>query len=105
MVITLFRSRLRPETEREYEAWAARMTELATQMPGYVCHKTFIADDGERITVTEFESEEAQSAWRGLPEHVEAQRKGKRDFYLEYQIQVCELLRCYGSPPSGAAAR
>ncbi len=38
------------------------MTELATQMPGYVYHKTFVADDGERITVTEFESEEAQSA-------------------------------------------
>ena len=52
-VVTVFRSRLRPDAAG-YDATAARMSELARTMPGYVDHKTFTADDGERVTVVTF---------------------------------------------------
>lgn len=91
--MTVFRSRLRPEAESDYRAWALRMSELASGMPGHIAHKTFVSEDGERVTLAEFESNESQMAWRDLPEHVEAQAKGREDFYLEYRIQVCEVLR------------
>jgi len=93
MVITVFRSRLNPDAQDEYAGWAARMSELARTMPGYVSHKGFVAADGERVTIVEFESAEAQRAWRAHPEHQEAQKKGRAGFYLEYRIQVCEVLR------------
>ena len=93
MVITVFRSRLNPDVQDEYAGWAARMSELAQKMPGYVSHKGFVAADGERVTIVEFESEEAQRAWRAHPEHIEAQKKGRAGFYLEYRIQVCEVRR------------
>lgn len=35
---------------------------LAT-IPGYVSHKGFIAEDGERLTLVEFESEESMRTW------------------------------------------
>jgi heme-degrading monooxygenase HmoA len=93
MVITVFRARVRPELQDEYVEWVARMRELAAKMPGFISHKGFRADDGERVSIVEFESEEAQRAWRMHPEHVAAQIKGRKEFYEEYRIQVCVLQR------------
>jgi heme-degrading monooxygenase HmoA len=93
MVVTVFRSRLRPEAQAEYLQWAPRMGELARRMPGYVSHKVFVAEDGERCTIVEFETEEAQRAWRMHPEHAQAQNKGRQEFYSEYRLQICGLLR------------
>lgn len=98
MIVTVFRSRVRPEVQEEYLQWAGRMSALAKAMPGYVSHKGFVAEDGERVTIVEFESAEAQRAWSVLPEHVEAKKKGRKDFYLEYRVQVCEVLRDSGMP-------
>lgn len=93
MIVTVFRSRLKPEAQKEYAQWASRMSALAKEMPGYVSHKGFVADDGERVTIVEFESEETHRAWSMHPEHVAAKKKGRQDFYLEYRIQVCEVRR------------
>jgi heme-degrading monooxygenase HmoA len=93
MIVTVFRSRLKPEAQQEYMQWAPRMSELAKTMPGYISHKVFIAEDGERVTIVEFESEEAQRAWSLNAEHAEAKKKGRRDFYSEYHLQVCSVQR------------
>ncbi len=69
------------------------MSELAKTMPGYISHKGFVADDGERVTLVEFESEAAQRAWAMHPEHLVAQRKGRQDFYSEFRIQICTVQR------------
>ena len=91
MVVTVFRSRLKPSALPEYMQWAGRMSALAKTMPGYISHKGFVADDGERVTIVEFESEEAQRAWSAHAEHIEAKKKGRQDFYVEYKVQVCVL--------------
>ena len=93
MMVVVFRSRLRPSVQEEYGPVAARMSELAATMPGHLAHKTFVAEDGERVTLVEFESTETMQAWRMHPEHVEAQRKGRRSFYSEFRLVVCEALR------------
>ena len=98
MIVTVFRSRVKPEMQQEYMPWVARMKALATTMPGFISHKAFTAEDGERVAIVEFESEEAQRAWRMHPEHIEAQKKGRKDFYLEYRVQVCSVLRDTGMP-------
>ena len=92
MVLTVFRNRLRPDAT-DYPDLAARMSEIARAMPGYLSHKTFVAEDGERVTLVEFESEEAQRAWRTHPEHLEAQKRGRREFYVGYRLQVCTVQR------------
>jgi heme-degrading monooxygenase HmoA len=93
MIVVVFRSRLDPVAAEDYETTAARMDELAVKMPGYIAHKEFAAEDGERVTLVEFESEESIAAWRTHPEHVEAQRKGRAKFYSEFRLTVCEVLR------------
>ena len=104
MVIGIFRNRLRPESRAGYLPTAERMEALVRTMPGYLWHKTFAAEDGERVTLFAFESLEQLTAWRDQPEHREAQRRGRAEFYAEYSLQVCTPLR-EASFPAKAAGR
>ncbi len=93
MIVTVFRSRLRPENVEEYYQWAGRMGAIAKTMPGYVSHKSFAAEDGERVTIVEFEDEETQRAWARQADHVEAKKKGRASFYSEFKLQICTVMR------------
>jgi heme-degrading monooxygenase HmoA len=93
MLVTVFRSRLRPGVHDDYVALVKRMIELAETMPGYISHKDFSAEDGERVTIVEFEHEEGLRAWRTNPEHLAAQQLAREKYYTEYHIQVCTLDR------------
>src|SRR5512141_731795 len=93
MIVTVFRSRLRDGLRDDYMALVESMVEIATKMPGYISHKGFFAEDGERCTIVEFESEETQRAWRMNPEHRDAQRKGRDLYYQDFSLQICELKR------------
>jgi heme-degrading monooxygenase HmoA len=70
-----------------------RMEELATEMPGYVSHKAYVAQDGERLTLFEWESAETLRAWATHPEHVLTKQLGRERFYEDYHLQVCEVVR------------
>ena len=95
MVVITFRSRLRDEYMDEYNEMAPRMLALAREMPGFHSFKSFTADDGERISVIEFETKEHVTAWRNHPEHRTAQEIGREKFYAEYHLSVSETLRSY----------
>jgi heme-degrading monooxygenase HmoA len=92
MQIVIFRNHLRDDAE-DYPAEAAAIGALARAQPGIIGFKTFTAADGERVTIAEFESAEAVVAWREHPRHREAQRKGRSDFYSEYKLQICDVVR------------
>jgi heme-degrading monooxygenase HmoA len=93
MLITVFRSRVRPGLRDEYAAAVDRMSELARTMPGYIAHRSFYAEDGERCTIVEFAHEEGLRTWRTNPEHLAAQKMASKKYYTEYSVQVCTLDR------------
>lgn len=93
MIVTVFRTRMNPGAEEEYGPMAKRMSELARTMPGYISHKGFVADDGERVTIVEFETEEALHQWRIDPEHSKAKRRGIESFFSEFRFQICSVIR------------
>lgn len=97
MPLVIFRSRLRSEHLDAYQTLAPEILELARSMPGFQSFKSFTAEDGERVSLIEFASEETLAAWRNHPDHIAAQQRGKDAFYAEYRIQVCEVVRDYGS--------
>ena len=89
-LITIFRSRLRPEAGPAYAEDAPLVLALARSMPGFVDAKGFVAEDGERVTLVTFADRESHQAWRDHPEHRAAQRRGIDDYYATYSIQVGE---------------
>ncbi|BBZ45237.1 antibiotic biosynthesis monooxygenase family protein [Mycobacterium parmense] len=102
MVIVVFRSRLRPDADlTALEALGARMYELGSAMPGFVSYKDFAAEDGETLTLVEFETEEQLLAWRNHPEHQEGQARGRAEFFSEYSITVSEMHRAYHFTQAG----
>jgi heme-degrading monooxygenase HmoA len=94
MIVVVFRARRTPEgLGEEYAHGFARMTALATKMPGYISHKGYVAEDGERVTLFEWESPETLHAWATHPEHIAVKKIGRQKFYAEYHAQICEVLR------------
>ncbi len=93
MTVTVFRSRLMPGVREEYVSRVDRMLEIAAKMPGYISHKGFFAEDGERVSIVEFESEETMRAWRMDPEHREEQCNAREIYYADYSVQICQAIR------------
>jgi heme-degrading monooxygenase HmoA/ketosteroid isomerase-like protein len=91
--LIVFRSRLRPGIEQGYEADVEEIAALAATMPGLRSTKDFVADDGERLALIEFESAAQLQAWRQHGEHQRAQQRGRDRWYSEYRIQICSVLR------------
>jgi len=93
MIVTVFRSRLKEEAHADYFDLAPQMGALAQSMPGYISHKVFTAEDGERVIIVEFADEASQRNWSTNALHVQAKKQGRTNFYAEYNIKVCEVLR------------
>lgn len=91
MIVVILRTRLRPEAAEAYSVMARKLMPLAMSVPGYISHKSFVAEDGEKVTIAEYESEEAMRVWGRHPDHIEGKRAGAREFFSEYSAQVCEL--------------
>jgi len=92
MLVTVFRTRVRPGLQDEYAATVDRMSELARTMPGYISHKSFYAEDGERCTIAEFEHEEGLRTWRTNPEHLVAQKMADKNITPSTAFRCARLI-------------
>jgi len=96
MVIVLIRTEVRSDIDAPaYDQLNARMEALVKDIPGFLSAKGYRSDDGDEISIIRFESAEALRRWRELPEHLEAQRRGKEEFFAAYDVEVCEVTRAY----------
>ncbi len=91
-------STIRTPGDRQYEATAQRMAELAQSMPGYLGIESARGDDGFGITVSYWRDELSMAAWRRHSEHLLAQERGKREWYQHYEIRVAKIERAYSGP-------
>jgi heme-degrading monooxygenase HmoA len=94
MVIVVFRTHVKPQADLEkLQALFERMMALVSRMPGFVSIKDFSAQDGESLTLVEFDSIASVDVWKAHPEHLAVQRAGREEFFADYRIQVCNLIR------------
>lgn len=90
MHLTVFRNRKRADMDAAaYSADAARMERTAAAMPGFVSVKSFHADDGETVTISEWQSLDAARYWGRQPDHAQVQQRGKNEYYEEYTLYSC----------------
>ena len=94
-VAVIFTS-VRVSGDNGYAATAARMDELAAEQPGYLGIESARNDDGFGITVSYWTDESAARSWKGVAEHVEAQRRGREEWYVSYTVRVATVVREYG---------
>lgn len=102
MYLVVFRNRKRPDIDAAaYAAAAEAMEALARAQPGYLGFKSFTADDGEVLALSEWTDEAAARAWGRQAEHRLVQQRGRGEWYAEYVLQAGAVTRehRYAPPP------
>jgi heme-degrading monooxygenase HmoA len=101
MVVVTFRNRFNPGVDQqEYGQRVGKLFEIVSAMPGFRGIRSYAAEDGEQLSLIEFDSLESLAEWRDQPDHREAQQLGKQRYYSEYHLQICELVRESHKEPS-----
>lgn len=92
------------ENTAGYGAMADRMVELAAQQPGFLGIES--ARDGLGITVSYWRDLPSIAAWRANLEHLEAQRRGKAQWYRRYRLRIARVERDWQfESPEGLAGQ
>jgi heme-degrading monooxygenase HmoA len=87
-----------PRDEAEYAATASAMEALAAEQPGYLGIESARDADGFGITVSYWASEDDARAWKRVAAHVEAQRRGRAEWYESYDVRIATVTRAYSHP-------
>lgn len=83
MTAVIFSSQRTPG-DGGYGATADRMEELARR-----------STDGFGITVSYWRDDESARAWKQVVEHLDAQRRGREEWYESYTVRVAHVERSY----------
>ena len=90
MFLVVFRNRKRADLDAAaYGADAAEMERLAIAQPGYRAFKSYVADDGEVVAISEWDDEASARAWGRVAEHRAVQHKGREAYYADYTLFAC----------------
>ena len=90
MFLVVFRNRKRPGMDAEgYADDSARLVDLASRQKGFLAYRRYTSEDGESLSIAEWETEEDARAWGRHPEHMVAQGKGRQDYYQSYTVYSC----------------
>jgi heme-degrading monooxygenase HmoA len=96
MFLVVFRNRKRADIDRAvYSEQSELMETMARRQPGFISFKSYVADDGEVIALSEWEDEDAALAWRKVTEHSAAQSRGRAEFYEDYTLFACKHPRIH----------
>ncbi|VWX55000.1 antibiotic biosynthesis monooxygenase [Novosphingobium sp. 9U] len=102
MFLVVFRNRKRAEMDAAaYAADAAHMAALAAVQPGYSAFKSYTAEDGEVVAISEWEDEASARAWGRHAEHAVVQGRGRADYYESYTVFACPEPRVHGFSHEG----
>jgi heme-degrading monooxygenase HmoA len=99
MYLVVFRNRKRADIDRAaYEAEAAAMEAMAAAQPGFLSFKSYAAEDGEVIALSEWADEAAARAWGRVAEHRAVQARGRAAYYESYTLFGCDSPRIHRFP-------
>ena len=90
MFLVVFRNRKRADIDpAAYDAESARMADMAQDQPGYRSFKSYVADDGETIALSEWDDEASARGWGRVAEHLVAKANGREHYYDSYTLYAC----------------
>ncbi|WP_422138380.1 antibiotic biosynthesis monooxygenase family protein [Endozoicomonas sp. ALC020] len=93
MYAVIFRATVK-QLDQEYLELAQRMRELA--LDEYGCIEFIASTEGDQeLAISYWPDKNSIHAWKNNPEHLIAQKKGKALWYLDYQVEIVEVLHKY----------
>ncbi|RIV83941.1 antibiotic biosynthesis monooxygenase family protein [Aurantiacibacter zhengii] len=99
MYLVVFRNRKRADIDTAaYDLQAEEMEVMARAQPGYLSFKSYVAEDGEVVALSEWTDEASARAWGRVAEHAAAQAEGRARWYAEYTMFGCDRPRTHRFP-------
>jgi heme-degrading monooxygenase HmoA len=96
MFLVVFRNRKRADYDAAaYQADAERMETMARAQPGFVSFKSYTAEDGEVVALSEWADAEAARSWGSQPDHALVQARGRAEYYQDYTLYTCDEPRTH----------
>jgi heme-degrading monooxygenase HmoA len=77
-----------------YDEMAQKMVALAARQPGFLGVES--ARESVGITVSYWSDLESIRSWKANAEHLEAQRRGREQWYSGYKTRISKVERDYG---------
>jgi heme-degrading monooxygenase HmoA len=95
MYAVIFRAKTR-DLDPEYYETANRLREIA--MEKYGCQDfVSVSENGEEITISYWPDLTVIQEWKKDPDHLAAQKVGRAKWYIDYKVEMVEVLRSYES--------
>jgi heme-degrading monooxygenase HmoA len=93
MYVVIFRAEIN-QLDAEYSATADRMRQLALSEFG--CLEFHALTEGsEEIALSYWPDLDSMARWRAHPEHVQAQDRGRNEWYRRYRVEITRIERSY----------
>lgn len=84
---------IKSEDQIGYKAMSDKMVEMVQNQAGFIGFESASEDIG--ITVSYWESLESIRNWKQNIDHLEAQKKGKSDWYQHFKTRIAKVERDY----------
>ena len=102
MTAVIFTSQ-RTHVDDNYSEINDDLEKLAVDQKGFIKVESLRNPDGFGISVSYWETAEDARAWKLNQPHAKAQEKGKKDWYIWYDVKICEVQREYSWGDSSTA--
>lgn len=93
-VVVIFHAWHDPE-EEGYAATSERLSTMVADAPGFLGMES-LREGEASLTVSYWASEDEVRDWQQQMEHLEAQERGRLEWYRDYQVVVARSMRQYG---------
>ncbi|MDA8109906.1 MAG: antibiotic biosynthesis monooxygenase [Betaproteobacteria bacterium] len=90
---------------QEYLDLAAALKPELERIDGFISIERFssLTTPGKYVSISFWRDEEAVRKWRNLPQHREAQARGRGGVFADYRLRVASVLRDYTMNERGRA--
>jgi heme-degrading monooxygenase HmoA len=97
MYAVIFKTKRQLPMPSEYSALSQKLVELVKALPSFlILSIESVADaNGNGISVSYWESLDSIRAWKENQTHLYAQDKGKSEWYMDYSVEICEVISSY----------
>ena len=91
----IFKTKRQLPMPEEYTLLSKKLLEMAQGLPGFLTIESVADAQGNGISVSYWASLEAIQSWKEVPVHLDAQSEGKKRWYEDYSVEICEVIRSY----------
>lgn len=93
--VVIFTSQRTEKDGAGYAEMAEAMDSLAQKQPGFIRVESVRDVEGKGMTVSYWETLEAIQAWKENAKHLVAQQFGKENWYMQYHVEICQVMKEY----------